>query len=60
MRNLFLPTILFTLAAALPAQVGQPMPALEVDTSYNFDAFKLKRVDQLRGSVVFLEYWQTW
>ena len=60
MRNLFLPTILFTLATALPAQVGQPMPSLEVDTSYNFDAFKLKRVDQLRGSVVFLEYWQTW
>lgn len=53
-------TCLGLLAAALPAQVGKPMPPLEVEQIYNFDAMALKRVDQLRGSVVFVEYWQTW
>ena len=48
------------LAAALPAQVGKPMPGLEVDHVYNFDAMKLKSIAQLRGSAVLIEYWQTW
>ena len=54
------PLLLVALAAALPAQVGQPMPGLEVDHYFNFDAMKLKNIAQLRGSAVFLEYWQTW
>jgi hypothetical protein len=48
------------LAATLPAQVGKPMPGMEVDQSFNFDTMKLKNIDQLRGSAVFVEYWQTW
>ena len=48
------------LAGVVPAQVGKPMPELEADYVYNFDAFELKRIAQLRGSAVFLEYWQTW
>jgi hypothetical protein len=36
------------------------MPGMEVDQSFNFDAMKLKNIDQLRGSAVFVEYWQTW
>lgn len=53
-------TLVGLLAAVLPAQVGKPMPSLEVEQIYNFSAMQLKRIDQLRGSVVFLEYWQTW
>lgn len=48
------------LAGALPAQVGKPMPGLEVEQAFNFDALKLKQIAQLRGSAVLIEYWQTW
>jgi hypothetical protein len=48
------------LAAALPAQVGKPMPGLEADNVYNFSAMKLKQIAQLHGSAVFIEYWATW
>lgn len=53
-------TLVGLLAAALPAQVGKPMPSLEVDQVFNFSAMPLKQIDQLQGSVVFLDYWQTW
>jgi hypothetical protein len=59
MRNLSLPAVLFALAGAALAQVGQPMPGLEIDKTFNFD-LKAKSVDQLRGAAVFIEYWQTW
>jgi hypothetical protein len=49
-----------TLAGNLSAQVGRPMPALDMDRVYNFDALKLKRLAQLRGSAVYVLYWQTW
>lgn len=52
--------LFLSLAASVPAQVGKPMPALEVDRIFNFDAMKLKRLDQLRGSAVLVDYWQTW
>ena len=48
------------LAGALPAQAGKPMPGLEVDHVYNFDALKLKEIAQLRGSAVYIDYWRTW
>ena len=48
------------IASAIPAQVGKPMPGLEVDASYNFDVMKLKNIAQLRGSAVLIDYWQTW
>ncbi|HLQ36780.1 MAG TPA: hypothetical protein VK348_03190 [Planctomycetota bacterium] len=46
-------------AAGLPAQVGKPMPSLEINKLYNLDA-KPKNITDLRGSAVFIEYWQTW
>ena len=60
MHKLVIPGIVVLLATSLSAQVGQPMPPLEIDAAYNFDSFKLKRLDQLAGKVVFVEYWQTW
>lgn len=47
-------------AAAAPPQVGSPMPSLAVHKAYNFDAFKLRNLDQLRGCAILLDYWQTW
>lgn len=48
------------LAFAAPAQVGDPVPEIEADAVYNFDALRLKELSQLRGSAIFLEYWATW
>ena len=61
MHNLLTHAVLFALAGAATAQVGQPMPGLEVDKTFNFNYdLKVKRVDQLHGAAVFVEYWQTW
>ena len=48
------------LALPAPAQVGNPVPEVEADAVYNFDALRLRRLSQLRGSAIFLEYWATW
>jgi hypothetical protein len=48
------------LAAVMPAQVGKPMPSLEIDRLFNLEGAKPKNFEQLRGSTILLEYWQTW
>ncbi len=39
---------------------GDQAPELEIDTWFNFDKAIGDTLKDLRGSAVFIEYWQTW
>jgi hypothetical protein len=50
------------LAAGLPAQpaIGSDAPEIEFTDTLNFGRVKAKKLSDLRGSAVLIEFWATW
>ena len=50
----------FPQPAATQAKAGSEAPDMKADLWLNFSQFHGQSLKQLRGSAVYLEYWQTW